>query len=124
VRFLRHVARTLQLTNVLVMQQRLERLQQADLAPEWCPVQVVSRAFAPLTRQCRWAEHWLRAGCPLLAMVGALDEADINALPATVAWTTSVSLAGGSGSAQQRHLIILQWRHGRMYNHSEVPQHD
>lgn len=121
VRFLRHVARTLKLANVMVMQQRLEHLQPSRLAPQWRPVQIVSRAFAPLPRQCEWAKHWLQHGCRLLAMVGALDEADFNALPASVELAACESLAACSDVAQQRHLIILQWRHRDMYNHPEVP---
>jgi len=112
VRFLRHVVRTLALTNVTVMQQRLEQLRPEDLAPQWRPVQIVSRAFASLQRQCLWAQCWLQSGCRLLAMIGELDAAEVNALPDTVEVASSVSLQSFAvgNKPQQRHLLVLQWR--------------
>ena len=113
VRFLRHVTRTLKLSNVAVMQQRLEQLQPTDLDPDMRPVQIVSRAFAPLQRQCAWAQVWLQSGCSLLAMVGAVDRADISALPDDMVLVKSVSLpslAAAASVTQQRHLLILRRR--------------
>ena len=113
VRFLRHVTRTLKLSNVAVMQQRLEQLQPTDLDPDMRPVQIVSRAFAPLRRQCAWTQVWLQSGCSLLAMVGAVDRADVRALPDDIVLVESVSLpplAVAASAPEQRHLLILRRR--------------
>jgi len=112
-RFLRHVTRTLKLSNVAVMQQRLEQLQPTDPDPDMRPVQIVSRALAPLQRQCAWAQVWLQSGCSLLAMVGAVDRADISALPDDIVLVESVSLpplAAAASVTEQRHLLILRRR--------------
>ncbi len=113
VRFLRHVTRSLKLSNVVVMQQRLERLLPTDLEGDMRPVQIVSRAFAPLRRQCAWAQVWLHSGCSLLAMVGAVDRDDISALPDDIVLVESIPLpplTTVASAPQQRHLLILRRR--------------
>ncbi len=113
-RFLRHVARTLRLPNVAVMQQRLERLQADDLAPEWRPVQIVSRAFASLRQQCEWARSWLCDGCRLLAMQGEFSASELDTLPADVIVTNTIVLTpvvtGLETMPPQRHLLVLRRR--------------
>ncbi len=71
IRFLRHVVRTLGLTNIKIIQSRIE-----NLPPQPCPDEVVSRALAPLPRMVEWLKPWLEQGSRLLAMKGpkAIDE--------------------------------------------------
>lgn len=76
IRFLRHVARRLELDNVQPVQARLE-------APGAAPVpdEIVARALAPLGRLVEWTAAWLAGGARLLAMKGRLDAAERCALP-------------------------------------------
>ncbi len=110
VRFLRHVCRQLQLRNVTVMQQRLEQLQPQQVAADWRPVQIVTRALAPIRKQCEWALPWLQQGSRLLAMVGELAGDEELQLPAGLGIVASIALQTGNSAQDQRrhrHLLII-----------------
>jgi 16S rRNA (guanine527-N7)-methyltransferase len=108
VRFLRHVVRQLALTHVQVRQARLEALVPDALDQAWRPVQLVTRAFAPLPRQCDWAAPWLDAGVRLLAMVGTLDRAELDALPVEVEVEAVHDLGHAAMVPAARHLVVLR----------------
>ncbi|MBY6204481.1 16S rRNA (guanine(527)-N(7))-methyltransferase RsmG [Halomonas denitrificans] len=76
VRFLRHVQRSLGLTNVEAVHGRLEAL---DLDPP--PDELTARALAPLPRLVEWLAPWIDAGAPLKAMKADLDPAERDGLP-------------------------------------------
>ena len=66
VAFLRHACAELDLANVQVVRGRLERYQ-----PGEPPRGIIARALAPLPKLVGLAEHLLRRGSTLLAMLGA-----------------------------------------------------
>lgn len=76
VRFLNQVRRHFGLDQVRVVQARVEALQS-----EPAPAAVVVRALASLDQLVAWCEPWLSQGTPLLAMKGALSDAERVAVP-------------------------------------------
>ena len=65
VAFLRHACAELDLANVRVVRERLE-----SYRPSEPPGAIVARAFAPLPRLVRLADHLVRRGSVLVAMLG------------------------------------------------------
>ena len=76
VRFLNQVRRHFGLDQVRVVQARVEALQS-----EPAPAAVVARALASLDQLVAWCEPWLSQGTQLLAMKGALSDAERSAVP-------------------------------------------
>lgn len=76
VRFLNQVCRHFGLHQVRVVQARVEALQS-----EPAPAAVVARALASLDQLVTWCEPWLSQGAQLLAMKGALSDAERAAVP-------------------------------------------
>ncbi|MGB0513484.1 MAG: 16S rRNA (guanine(527)-N(7))-methyltransferase RsmG [Wenzhouxiangellaceae bacterium] len=100
VRFLRHVARRLGLQNVEERQARVE-----SLMSEPAPDTIVARALAPLPRLVDWVAPWLRDGARLLAMKGALDEAERSAVPD--AYNVALEPLTWTGQSGTRCLVIV-----------------
>jgi len=102
VRFMNHVVRSLELTNVTVEQQRLEDLpplREADI--------LTARGLAGLGQICRWAEPLLAPGGSILCLKGpAIDqELDEVAGAFTVSSLESLAIPGLPASS---HLVIIQ----------------
>jgi 16S rRNA (guanine527-N7)-methyltransferase len=108
VRFLRHVCRQLQLRNVTVMQQRLEQLQPQQVDADWRPVQIVTRALAPIRKQCEWALPWLQQGARLLAMVGELAGDEELQLPAGLGIVASIALQTGNSAQPIKKVVWVK----------------
>lgn len=103
VRFLRHVVRTLGLTNVEPLQGRIESIR---LDPP--PDQVLARALAPLARLVEWLSPALDRGAKLLAMKGALDADERAALPD--AYNVAIHRLSWPGQGVERCLAIVSRR--------------
>ena len=77
VAFLRHACSELGLANVRVVRERLE-----SYRPPEPPGAIVARAFAPLPRLVRLADHLVRRGSVLVAMLGRRPSSrQLRALP-------------------------------------------
>lgn len=100
-RFLAHVVRLLKLENVELITARAEQWQ-----PDAAPVQVVTRAFAPLPRQLEWCAGMLASGARLLAMTGRHDPAQLRNWPAgyTLRHSHELRVPGTIGA---RHLLEI-----------------
>ena len=75
VRFLRHVKAELNMSNVEIVQARIE-----DYVPEKTFDTIICRAFAPLTRILELTSHLITGSNQLLAMKGKLAETEISEL--------------------------------------------
>ncbi len=103
VRFLRHVQRTLGLTNVDPVHGRLEALT-FDPPPD----ELTARALAPLPRLVEWLAPWIDAGAPLKAMKAELDPAERDGLPGDCA--LEVRSLAWPGQAAVRTLAVVRRR--------------
>jgi len=101
IRFLRHVKRALGLTNVHILQQRLETAELNGAVS--C---IISRAFAGLPRYATAARHLLKADTRLLAMKGRYPDEEIAGLPAWI-HVDRVEKLSVPGLHEQRHLVIM-----------------
>jgi len=72
VRFLRHVCRSLGLSQVTAYHGRME-----EVVLDVVPSAIVARAVAPLGRLVAWTQHWLDQGAVLLAMKAELQESEL-----------------------------------------------
>ncbi len=112
VRFLRQAVLELGLDNVTVVQGRVVELALARPADE-----VICRAFADLAAFVADSRHLLRPGGRLLAMKGALPEAELSALPEGIAYT--VTPLAVPGLSARRHLISLIPDHDQDHRHRQ-----
>lgn len=101
VRFLRHVQRTLDLSNIEPIQARLEQL---DIEPR--PDELVARALAPLPRLVEWLQPWIDAGAPLKAMKADLDRGEIDAVP--TGYAVEVLPLTWTGQSAARTLAVVR----------------
>lgn len=101
VAFLRHACAELDLDNVRVVRERLERHD-----PDEPPGAVVARALAPLPRLVELSAGLLRRGSRLIAMLGRRPpEAQLKALPGVVC--RSCRRVHVPGLDAQRHVAVL-----------------
>lgn len=101
-RFLKQAAFELGLTNVSVVQARIE-----DYRLDVAPAQVVSRAFASLPDMVNGCADLLAKGARLLAMKGVRPDDEIAALPAGVVVEQVIGLQV-PGLDKERHLVCLR----------------
>ncbi|MFA5938173.1 MAG: 16S rRNA (guanine(527)-N(7))-methyltransferase RsmG [Sinimarinibacterium sp.] len=99
-RFMRHAVRTLGLSNVAVVEGRVEDF--AEAAGFDC---VVSRAFSALDEFFRMTRHLLAPGGQWIAMKGKLDAGELAAVPAGVA-VQQVHRLTVPGLAEERHAVV------------------
>lgn len=99
-RFMRHAVRALDLSNVEVVEGRVESFQPA-LAFD-C---VVSRAFASLTDFFAQTAHLLAPGGQWVAMKGKLDAGELAAIPATIELRETHRLRV-PGLNEDRHAVV------------------
>ena len=102
IRFVQQAKTELGLVNVEVAQARAEEYQ-----PEWRYPTVVARAFAALPQIWEWVAHLLAPGGQLLAMKGAIPEAEIAELAArgVVVEIRPLAVPGIDG---QRHALLCR----------------
>jgi len=101
IRFIRHVARALQLKNVRPLQQRLE-----EMTPDRVFANIVCRAFASLTEFVTLARPFAHGTTRLLAMKGAYPREELEALPGWVNVEAVEALSVPDLQAK-RHLVIM-----------------
>ncbi len=101
-RFLHHVALTLPLDNVAVVQARVQ-----DYRPPAPFAAVVSRAFASLGEFATAAAHLRAEGGAFYAMKGEYPAAELEALAPLGSWRAQVKVLAVPGLAAARHLAIL-----------------
>lgn len=99
-RFMRHAVRTLGLSNVDVVEGRVEAYRPTE--PFDC---VVSRAFASLTDFCTQTAHLLVPGGQWVAMKGKLDAGELAAIPANIEIRETQRLSV-PGLNEDRHAVI------------------
>ena len=105
VAFLRHACAELDLANVRVVRARLERYQPGEL-----PRAIITRALAPLPRLVGLAEHLLRRGSWLLAMLGRRpSEEELSALAGVTCHSRERLRVPGLDA--QRHLAVFKYHH-------------
>jgi 16S rRNA (guanine527-N7)-methyltransferase len=100
--FLRHVRRQLELGNVDVVQERVERYRPA--ARFDC---VTSRAFATAGDTVRWAGHLVAPGGRFVLLKGRDPVAEMDDLPLDYRHVVTVSL-NVPGLGAERHVAILE----------------
>jgi 16S rRNA (guanine527-N7)-methyltransferase len=100
IRFLNHVARSLDLGNVQAVHARLESL---SLDPG--PDELVARALAPLPRLVEWLGPWIDSGARLLAMKGRLAESERLQVPD--AYNVSIQPLDWPGREGARCLVVV-----------------
>jgi 16S rRNA (guanine527-N7)-methyltransferase len=100
-RFLRHVQRTVPLTNVEVVEARAEGFE-----PPARYDTVMTRAFGSLAEFCAAAARLCAPGGRLVAMKGKLDEKELAAIPAAVELKETRRLTV-PGLDEDRHAVIL-----------------
>jgi 16S rRNA (guanine527-N7)-methyltransferase len=102
VRFVRHAAGALALSNVEPVQSRVE-----EFAPERPFTTIISRAFASLADFIAGSQHLLAPEGCLLAMKGKLLDEEIAALPPgwIISKTVAVEVPGLIGD---RHLLVIE----------------
>lgn len=101
IRFIRHVARTLKLTNIRPLHQRVE-----DLAETEKFSNITSRAFASLKQFVEAARPCADENTRLLAMKGAYPGEELEELPAWVNVQSVESLTVPYLHAE-RHLVLM-----------------
>jgi 16S rRNA (guanine527-N7)-methyltransferase len=117
IRFIRHVARELELTNIRPLQQRIETLQ-----PGRAFANIICRAFAPLAAFVSAARPFADAQTRLLAMKGNYPRDELEELPARVNVEAVEPLTVPDLHAQ-RHLVIMTLpRQGAEENDGETWQ--
>lgn len=99
-RFMRHAVRTLNLSNVEVIEGRVEAYQ--PIAPFDC---IISRAFASLTDFFTQTAHLLAPGGQWVAMKGKLDTGELAAIPANIELRETHRLHV-PGLNEDRHAVI------------------
>jgi len=101
IRFLNHVARSLELRNIHPVQDRLE---------SWSCVKqprlIISRAFSGLGDFAQAARHLAAADTKLLAMKGRYPEAELGQLPGWLQ-VDSIEKLTVPGLQEDRHLVIM-----------------
>lgn len=100
-RFMRHAVRTLALSNVEVVESRVEQYR-----PAQAYAQIVSRAYATLADFVSQTRHLLAPGGQWLAMKGKLDDQERQNLPPGVVVVDVISLKV-PGLSEARHLIVM-----------------
>jgi len=100
IRFLKHVGRNLDLTNVEPVHARLESL---SLDPP--PDEIVARALAPLPRLVDWLGPWIDSGARLLAMKGRLAESERLQVPD--AYNVAIHPLDWPGREGARCLVVV-----------------
>jgi 16S rRNA (guanine527-N7)-methyltransferase len=118
VRFVAHVARALELTNVEAVQARAE-----SMRPERAFDTILARAVAPLAQLAVLARPLSRAGTRLLALKGKRPEAELASIPAD--WELfGVRELRVPGLDAERCLVILVARPmpGRLQVHPPAPE--
>lgn len=100
--FLRHVRRRLELTNITVIQQRVEKY-----TPDTRFDIVTCRAFASATDTARLAGHLIAPGGRVLLMKGRDPAAELAELPLDFQAVDTVTL-DVPGLDAERHLAILE----------------
>ena len=101
IRFLNHVARSLELQNIHPVQDRLESWS-CDRQPRL----IISRAFSGLGDFARAARHLASADTKLLAMKGKYPEAELEQLPGWLR-VDSIEKLTVPGLQEERHLVIM-----------------
>ncbi len=101
IRFLNHVARSLELRNIHPVQDRLESWSCAKQ-----PRLIISRAFSGLGDFAQAARHLAAADTKLLAMKGRFPEAELEQLPGWLL-VESVEKLTVPGLQEDRHLVIM-----------------
>jgi 16S rRNA (guanine527-N7)-methyltransferase len=101
-RFLRHVQRQMQLANVEVVEQRLEKY-----IPPVPFDTVICRAYSALGEFFEAALHLCAPKGRLLAMKGRIDEAELKAVPSTI---RVIEIRGlhVPGLHEARHVVIAE----------------
>ncbi len=104
-RFLAHILRVLKLKNVQLATARAEQWQ-PDSDVSQSLTQVVTRAFAPISRQLEWCSSLLTDGVTLLAMSGKDDPNQLRNWPAgyTLRHSHPLTVPGTVGA---RHLLEI-----------------
>jgi len=101
IRFLNHVARSLDLRNIHPVQDRLE-----SWACEKQPRVVISRAFSALDKFARAARHLISADTKLMAMKGKYPKGELEQLPGWLG-VDSIEKLTVPGLQEDRHLVIM-----------------
>lgn len=101
IRFLNHVARSLDLRNAHPVQDRLESFR-CDEVPD----QIISRAFGELGAFAEACRHLMNAATRLLAMKGKYPAAELESLPAWLQ-VNSIEKLTVPGLQEDRHLVIM-----------------
>jgi len=101
IRFLGHVKRELGLSNILLLQQRLE-----SAVPETEVACIISRAYSDLPKFATDARHLLGPDTRLLAMKGRFPAVEIARLPGWIQ-VDRVEKLSVPGLHEQRHLVMM-----------------
>jgi 16S rRNA (guanine527-N7)-methyltransferase len=101
IRFLNHVARSLELRNIHPVQDRLESWSCAKQ-----PRLIISRAFSGLGDFAQAARHLAAADTKLLAMKGRYPEVELRQLPGWLQ-VNSIEKLTVPGLQEDRHLVIM-----------------
>ena len=101
-RFQFQAATALKLSNITVVNKRVEQFQ-----PEQLFDQIISRAFSSIEDMVHWTEHLGAEKAQWLAMKGVYPEAELAALPASLTCSAVHHLAV-PGSDGERHLVVLE----------------
>ncbi len=101
IRFIRHVVRTLKLSNIHPLHQRIEQLPEGSRFTN-----ITSRAFASLKEFAAAVRPFTDSNTRLLAMKGAYPREEIEALPAGVN-VESVEKLTVPYLHAERHLVIM-----------------
>lgn len=101
VRFLRHVKRSVGISNIHPEESRVE-----DFHPDFQFDVIVSRAFSSLDNFTRSVRHLAGPDTRLLAMKGRHPEEELKALPGWLKLSTVVQLQV-PGLHAERHLVIM-----------------
>jgi len=110
-RFLTHVKQALQLQNVTVVQERIERWPVPEATAK--DLFISSRALAELAQMVRWTLPLLKAGATIVALKGQYPQAEINAveaLPEAAELTLRCQPLQVPGIAAARHLVRIHAR--------------
>jgi 16S rRNA (guanine527-N7)-methyltransferase len=105
IRFIRHVVRTLKLSNVHPLHQRVEDLD-ANLRFD----NITSRAFSSLSDFAELVRPYMNANTRLLAMKGVNPRQELNQLPAWIE-VQSVEKLTVPYLQAERHLVIMSLSH-------------
>lgn len=101
IRFIRHVGRTLKLTNIHPLHQRVEALEEGK-----CFANITSRAFSSLAEFAEIVRSHMDADTRLLAMKGAYPQKELEELPGWVN-VQSIEKLSVPYLQAERHLVIM-----------------